>query len=168
MRVNAMYAFENEFAEKLDTSKVSENSEQYFNPATQDAYEAFLYGLDIGQGNISPAKENGHAQSCQCRQCIIATKPTESVMLGEAVTLADCPPGLFEFGGGLGFKTEYATPIKDGLFTYYFPEAYCVSSGEYFWGGTSKHSDRKLLMVKPIEQDGEALLAKITPPKSEG
>lgn len=75
----------------------------------------------------------------------------------EEVTLEDCPPGLFDFGGVIGFKTEYKTPIKDGLFTYYFPEAYCVESGEYFWGGTKRHSDRKLLKVRPL--DYEAAIA---------
>lgn len=57
------------------------------------------------------------------------------------VTLAECPPGLFVFNGSIGFKTEYRI---DGE-----PEAYCVESGEYFWGGTAGHAERRELMVQP-------------------
>lgn len=46
-----------------------------------------------------------------------------------AVTLAECPVGLFEYNGTLGMKTEYMTPRgPDG----YVIDAYIVSSGERF------------------------------------
>lgn len=59
-------------------------------------------------------------------------------------TLAECPPGLFIFNGGIGFKSEYSTPEGS-------PDAYVVSSGEYFWGGTSDRKARDALVVIPIE-----------------
>ena len=58
-------------------------------------------------------------------------------------SLAACPPGLFIFEGCFGFKTEYSD--QNG------PEAYCVESGEYFWGGTKGDADaRRKLVVMPV------------------
>lgn len=45
------------------------------------------------------------------------------------------------FGESLGFKSEYRT---DGE-----PDAYCVESGEYFWGGVRSFADRRNLQVRP-------------------
>ena len=56
-------------------------------------------------------------------------------------TLAACPPGLFVFDGHYGFKTEYSD--QNG------PEAYCVASGEYFWGGAKSKEERANLVVMP-------------------
>lgn len=67
-------------------------------------------------------------------------KATLSVSRSEC-TLTKCPPGLFVFGDSIGFKTEYSD--ANG------PEAYCVESGEYFWGGTSDREVRRALMVRP-------------------
>ena len=62
----------------------------------------------------------------------------------EPCTFADCPPGLFRWNGLLCFKSEYST--KAGQ-----PDAYCVDSGEYFWGGTSGDLEkRRNLIVKPV------------------
>lgn len=65
------------------------------------------------------------------------------------VTLADCPPGMFQtVEGRLGFKTEYMHESeRDGR---YYPEAYVVESGEFFWGGAEDHPARAALMVRPI------------------
>jgi hypothetical protein len=75
----------------------------------------------------------------------------------ESVSLAECPPGLFMFGDTLGFKTEYgATTGKDvggGKVEWTvtsYSDAYCVESGEVFWGGVSKHEDREKLIVRPL------------------
>ena len=57
-------------------------------------------------------------------------------------TLDACPPGLFKVEGGFGFKTEYRD--DNG------PEAYCVESGEYFWGGTNDPEKRRNLIVTPV------------------
>jgi hypothetical protein len=60
------------------------------------------------------------------------------------VSLAECPPGLFLFNGYYGFKTEYQD--DNG------PEAYCLASGEYFWGGTNGDtSKRRSLLVMPCK-----------------
>mgnify|MGYP001590466193 CR=1 FL=1 len=59
-------------------------------------------------------------------------------------TLSECPPGLFIFNGSIGFKSEYSTPEGS-------PDAYVVSSGEYFWGGTADRKARDALTVTPIE-----------------
>lgn len=66
------------------------------------------------------------------------------------VTLADCPPGLFETPDGhWGFKTEYAHKSEaDGL---YYPDAYVVESGEFFWGGVTTHRERAKLLVLPLD-----------------
>ena len=58
------------------------------------------------------------------------------------VTLAECPPGLFVFNGSIGFKSEYSTDTAG-------PDAYCLESGEYFWGGTDNRADRVKLKVSP-------------------
>lgn len=58
--------------------------------------------------------------------------------------LSDCPPGLFLFNGGVCFKSEYSTAGGS-------PDAYVVSSGEYFWGGTADRAARDALVVTPIE-----------------
>lgn len=66
------------------------------------------------------------------------------------VTLNDCPPGLFVFGGTLCFKSEYATTLENP--PYYQCDAYCVESGEYFWGGAKGTEARGKLMVQPLDQ----------------
>ena len=62
--------------------------------------------------------------------------------IGIPVTLNCCPPGVFEFDGSLGFKTEYTDPHLG-------PEAYCLSSGEVFWGGVTNRHARSMLHVQP-------------------
>ncbi len=69
---------------------------------------------------------------------------------GGLVTLAECPPGFFLFGGDVHFKTEYATEIPKGSLMFW-PDAYCGSSGEFFWGGAKTHEDRARLMVRPLD-----------------
>lgn len=70
------------------------------------------------------------------------------------VTLDDCPTGLFWFDGTLGFKSEYATTKQEnGQIIGLQCDAYVVSSGEYFWGGTSDWRARTKLMVTPLDLD---------------
>jgi hypothetical protein len=69
------------------------------------------------------------------------------------VTLAECPPGVFLFEGTLGFKTEYGMTLHQSgewKVTNY-PDAYCLDSGEVFWGGTKDHIARAALLVRPVE-----------------
>lgn len=62
----------------------------------------------------------------------------------EACAFVDCPPGLFRWQDIICFKSEYSS--KPGQ-----QDAYCVSSGEYFWGGTSGNlAARNALIVTPI------------------
>jgi hypothetical protein len=61
-------------------------------------------------------------------------------------TLNDCPPGLFRFDGTLCFKSEYGR--NNGQC-----DAYVVSSGEYFWGGTSTPGPRGQLLVTPLPEE---------------
>lgn len=64
--------------------------------------------------------------------------------VGEPCRLDECPPGLFIFNDTLGFRSEYWTSsIK--------PDAYCLGSGEYFWGGTDGNMARAALIVQPVE-----------------
>ena len=65
------------------------------------------------------------------------------------VSLNECPPGLFEFNGHYGFKSEYTTMLEDPR--RYQCDAYCLESGEYFWGGASGTEVRGKLLVRPIE-----------------
>jgi hypothetical protein len=55
--------------------------------------------------------------------------------------LSECPPGLFLFGDGLCFKTEYRTSG--------YSEVFC-ESGEMFWGGTDDKEQREVLTVQPV------------------
>lgn len=68
------------------------------------------------------------------------------------MTLGECPPGLFLFDGTLGFKSEYKTESlsRPGFWQ---SDAYCVESGEYFWGGTSDPREREALEVAPVDYD---------------
>ncbi len=68
-------------------------------------------------------------------------------------TLAECPPGLFLFNGYLGFKSEYHT--KAGQ-----PDAYCVESGEYFWGGAKGIEARAALLVTPVDAEMATVVLK--------
>lgn len=69
----------------------------------------------------------------------------------QQVTLEELEPGmLFRYGDTLGFKSEYHA---DGGAI----EAYCLGSGEMFWGGTTTPQEQAALMVAPI--DGEQLQA---------
>lgn len=65
------------------------------------------------------------------------------------VTLDECPPGLFEFNGRLGFKSEYRT-VTPSTGAAGMPDAYVVESGEYFWGGTTHPQERAKLQVRPV------------------
>lgn len=67
------------------------------------------------------------------------------------VKLRNCPPGLFVYDGYIGFKTEYGVSIG-GQVTHW-PDAYCIDSGEFFWGGATTHEDRAELLVLPIDAD---------------
>jgi len=62
-------------------------------------------------------------------------------------TLADCPIGLFLKGDTLALKTEYGN--NEGRI-----DAYIVSSGEFFWGGTSVPKEQRMVMVEPVEWSG--------------
>lgn len=83
------------------------------------------------------------------------------------VTLADCPPGPFLFDGTLGFKTEYRAMVsapsncRTGpeirFMTSRWPDAYCMATGEAFWGGTTRHRDRAALLVLPIVLSDDAV-----------
>lgn len=62
----------------------------------------------------------------------------------EAVTLAECPIGLFYADGGeLCLKTEYGN--NEGRI-----DAYIVSSGEFFWGGASSERGQRAVKVRPV------------------
>ncbi len=71
----------------------------------------------------------------------------------QACRFVDCPPGLFRWGGLLCFKSEYSS--KAGQ-----PDAYCVDSGEYFWGATNGDLEKRCnLLVVPVTStasDGDA------------
>lgn len=58
-------------------------------------------------------------------------------------SLLECPPGLFLCDGTLGFKSEYSSMPGH-------PEAFCVDSGEFFWGGANAALERAGLIVQPI------------------
>ncbi|MDQ1229299.1 hypothetical protein [Sphingomonas sp. SORGH_AS_0879] len=83
------------------------------------------------------------------------------------VTLAECPPGPFLFDGTLGFKTEYRAMVADTspggskpgvrFTTSRWPDAYCLSTGEAFWGGTTRHRDRAALLVLPVTLADDAV-----------
>lgn len=84
--------------------------------------------------------------------------PLNMAINGNAVSLADCPPGPFLFAGALGFKTAYGAfsgkDVGDGKVEWSVtsgPDAYCMDSGEFFWGGTTTKDARAELMVHPVE-----------------
>jgi len=85
-------------------------------------------------------------------------RPVVVPSMRRRVSLAECPPGVFLFNGDYGFKTEYSD--DNG------PEAYCLGSGEYFWGGTNGNKDkRRALLVMPCELRHNARL--VRPSESE-
>lgn len=79
-------------------------------------------------------------------------------MAKRRTTLQNCPPGPFRFGDSLGFKTEYGMALgKDiggGKVEWeitHWPEAFCMETGEVFWGGAKNHEMRARLMVLPVD-----------------
>ena len=59
----------------------------------------------------------------------------------KACKFEECPPGAFEYHNNLFFMSEYGS------------EAYCISSGEIFWGGAKSKLERAGLIVTPIDYD---------------
>lgn len=73
-----------------------------------------------------------------------------------AVTLAECPIGLFWCGETLALKTEYGN--NEGRI-----DAYIVSSGEMFWGPAPQTiASQRATMVVPVDCDDAHRL--LTPP----
>lgn len=80
------------------------------------------------------------------------------------VTLEDCPTGIFkhthaEYGVTYGFKSEYSTEVRHPEtkeFIAISRDAYCIPTGEYFWGGAKDHSERSKLLVEPCDLDEES------------
>jgi hypothetical protein len=77
---------------------------------------------------------------------------------GNAVTLAECPPGPFLFEGSLGFKTEYGAmsgkDVGNGKVEWAViggPDVYCMDSGDAFWGGVTSREARSALLVQPVD-----------------
>lgn len=63
---------------------------------------------------------------------------------GEPCEFVACPPGLFRWNSLLCFKSKYFS--KPGQ-----QDAYCVDSGEYFWGGVNGDlAERRALIVTPV------------------
>lgn len=117
------------------------------------------YGCPVCGGDCASA--NPPVMFCPMQAARVALSDSGSrwwlIPNGEPVTLDDCPEGLFLFNGYLGFMTEYATDKNDGFRQ---RDAYCVDSGEYFWGGTSNARERAKLIVQPMlpaapQQGGE-------------
>lgn len=65
-------------------------------------------------------------------------------IIGEPCPFVDCRPGLFRFAGMLCFKSEYSSHPGQ-------QDAYCVDTGEYFWGGTRDVAARRTLIVTPVD-----------------
>lgn len=74
-------------------------------------------------------------------------------MKAQAVTLRECPPGLFLFDGILGFKSEYTTESL-AYPGFWQCDVYVVESGEFFWGGVADAPTREELLVCPVEARG--------------
>lgn len=77
---------------------------------------------------------------------------------GNAVMLAECPPGPFLFEGRLGFKTEYGAmsgkDLGSGKVEWTMvggPDVYCMDSGEAFCGGVNSREALAALLVNPVE-----------------
>lgn len=66
---------------------------------------------------------------------------------GGMVPLSFCPVGLFLHDGTLAVMTEYSTTTESG---YRNRDAYILTSGEYFWGGTNDSDQRANLLVQPL------------------
>jgi len=82
-----------------------------------------------------------------------AWQPIGIVEIERPMTLRECPPGAFIYENNgkpvLGFKTEYAEEIPAGS-KLYWPGAYVMDSGEFFWGGCTNHEDRANLKVRAL------------------
>ncbi len=66
----------------------------------------------------------------------------------------------------LFFKSEYGKTVEKNNRVFVQHDAYCVSSGEYFWGGAKTSLEREELRVYPISyEDVKLALEKQTPKK---
>lgn len=71
----------------------------------------------------------------------MATEIKLIVSSGPTVSLASCPIGLFlSSSGELCLKTEYGA--NEGRI-----DAYIVSTGEFFWGGTNSSREQRQVQV---------------------
>lgn len=61
----------------------------------------------------------------------------------ESCAFRECPPGLFTYRNSLCFKTAYSSAPGQ-------PQAYCVETGGYFWGGSRDRRTRLDLVVRPL------------------
>jgi len=56
----------------------------------------------------------------------------------------------------LGFKTEYgamSSADENGRVGWTMtnrPDAYCLDTGEFYWGGTTTHDARGVIVVQPL------------------
>ncbi len=90
----------------------------------------------------------------------VLSRPFCMVAYGDEVSLAECPPGPFMFEGSLGFRTEYGAMRTVGPVDVpgdqirwtvsRWPDAYCLDTGEAFWGGAATQEARASLIVQPM------------------
>jgi len=96
---------------------------------------AFRHGYDAALAHPPAKREAGET----------AAPGTPATVPQTLVTLTDCPIGLFRYGGELCLKTEYGS--NEGRI-----DAYIVSSGEFFWGGTNTPAAQRKVMVEPVSE----------------
>lgn len=73
----------------------------------------------------------------------MSKRPSILLYARSNVELGLMEPGLFYHGSELCVKTEYRT--ERGAI-----EAYIVSSGEFFWGGTDQVALQRRILVQPV------------------
>lgn len=103
-------------------------------PAPADAELATREDIEAHNKSIARWREDALRKPADAQ-------PTQ---VGEEVTLGECPIGLFMAGGELCLKTEYGD--NNGRI-----DAYIVSSGEFFWGGTSGAEAQRKVKVRPFD-----------------
>jgi len=79
---------------------------------------------------------------------------------GWPCSLDDCPPGPFTVPGSepgtyMGFRSSYLDTVSTEGRTQRRVQAYTLTTGEAWWGGTTNHEDRGAMLVQPLAVEVE-------------
>ena len=148
-RAEAAEARLREVAKEAAQAGIRAEASEAREAALRGALEGLLDAVNAhnkanGKQMIDPHAEQ-NARTALARMAGPGEVVVKLPLIYEETTLAECPVGLFFFGDELCFKSEYGD--NSGRI-----DAYIVSSGEFFWGGSSQTiASQRASRVRPVD-----------------